>query len=149
MLPRWTVWVAAPLLVAAGISTLTLRANPVPAAPPAAARERAIGQFQAEYGRVDESYGDAESTFGAWRRLEPSNTMALAITPERRDRPVYAVFVTGNFEVYGPQTSEGVPAVVHYSAGRIVFDDNGAILLEQLWDGSRASVPAFGSDFEG
>jgi hypothetical protein len=112
-----------------------------PDAVPPAVASQAVALAQDRYGPVVSTYGEAASTLGNWAKVEPMNTEGLGGRPP--NEPVYAVFLKGDFVVESPFGYQ-----TRYSAGRIVVDGNGRLLLLSLWHDVAPVETGFSADFD-
>jgi hypothetical protein len=119
-----------------------------PGSVPPGLRAEALETFQAEYGHVEEVYGEASTSLGEWAEAEPGRTSGETIDSSTAGQPVYALFVTGNLVVDGPPLPEGGQARSTFVAGRIIFDASGDLVSISLWPDERAADPPFGPRFD-
>lgn len=112
---------------------------------------RALDEFQAEFGNAEEVYGRYRTSLRSWRSSEQSNAAGEQRQPEEQSRPIYIIFVRGDFTVSGPIVyGDGTPSPAggQHVAGRIVVDAAGIQLNVQLWGKRKPPEPPIGERFD-
>jgi hypothetical protein len=105
------------------------------------------------YGKADEVYGTATTTFETWLKLEPGYALSQRkVTDKNRDDPIYAVFVRGKWEAVSPPVGTGGEETSEqpkfmFVAGRALLDKDGGDLNVQAWGEEKPARPAFGEPF--
>jgi hypothetical protein len=109
--PRAGAFLVVAVVLAPNVLTGCGGSNPaaVSRSIPERIRSVALREFEGEYGRVSEVYGQGATDLKRWQELEPSNTSGLQGGPNNPDDPIYALFVRGQFTVVGRRVFIPVP----------------------------------------
>jgi hypothetical protein len=148
--PRAGAFLVVAVVLAPNVLTGCGGSNPaaVSRSIPERIRSVALREFEGEYGRVSEVYGQGATDLKRWQELAPSNTSGLQGGPNNPDDPIYALFVRGQFTVVGPPGIHSRPSEVSYAAGRVVFGADGIALSVELWKEELPAIPPFGPAFD-